>query len=71
VSATIELPEKARELFVRDEIPAELGWTTWLHQFECGGSRRLLYSIHEETRAVLIEYLGVHPPWEQRGKAGG
>jgi hypothetical protein len=30
MSATLELPEKARELFVRDEIPEDLGWITWL-----------------------------------------
>lgn len=39
-----------------------------LWQFECGSSRRLLYSVDDATKTVRIEYFGPHPPWEKPGK---
>ena len=36
-----------------------------IYQFECGGSRRLLYEVDDSRRVVRIIYLGEHPEWEK------
>ena len=41
-----------------------------LWQFECGGSRRLLYSVDDRTMTVRIEYFGPHPPWDKPNMVG-
>ncbi len=34
-----------------------------VYQFECGGSRRMLYEVDDSFRVVRIIYLGEHPEW--------
>ena len=38
------------------------GQYSHMWQFECG-NRRLIYTVNDDTRAVLIEYFDLHPTW--------
>lgn len=61
------LPENPRAM--RPPLLKKLhGAYAHLWQFECGGSRRLIYSVDDDSRTVRIEYFGPHPQWEKPGK---